>query len=1167
MANDIFNSNTFNSSTVNANGAESSDTPHPPRWVKREHIRRRYQLRTFPWLIIIGALLGAAALLLGFTEPAYAGEPLLVSNTEQSDDDYITLMGSNGGVAQGFTTGSTGGYGLGSIKIHLHSVPNSISGVGVRLRSSTAMGVPSSELCTLTLTNPSNLGPGIQKFGAANNCPTLTANTLYFVSMNYINPNNAYTFRLTSSGGEDSGSLSGWEISNAYYSDSGGGWGEVSGEAIRIQVLAPNTPPTAAPQTVTTDEDEEFGFSVTDFGFDDTLDTVVDTLNHVKITSLPNQGMLKFNGNEIIDVSTPPQVMKADLKAGNLTYTPLANAYGNPNPYTSFNFKVNDGFDDSASAYRMTIDVNAVNDPPVATLDNTSTVAEDASLIIDVIRNATDVDGDTLSVAAVGTAKNGTVAIVSGSTRDVEYTPNADFYGRDSFTYTVSDGNGGTATGKVTVTVTGVPDAPVAAPIPMFVFEYTVYTFGVADFGFMDVDDDTLHHVKITSLPNQGMLSLDGSDITSTPKTVTATELSQGKLTYTPPDVEDSRTVPATFNFKVNDGSVDSTEYIFTVKVVPVLSVGFGAAAYEADEGGEVEVVEVKLSQQAVVALEIPIIVTPRGETVAADYEVLDLAASTYKGVAVAGTLTFAAGEDTKTFRITANEDEDFHDETVILSFGTLPDGAEAEKDAPVQATLTIIDDEGAEIRGRFPRLNAEILSKHALTIADVTNRVISERMDDPCGEKAAAYTLAGGSTIHDTLQSNVQAINDGTLTLDDALAGSSLLLPLRAANDKMADRPGGPVLWGQGNRHRIESRDSAFAWDGTVLTGQVGIDGCPRKDILTGMMLSRSTGEFDYTDETGQVPVSGDYEHRMTSAHPYLGWSSPLGLGLWATVGYGKGEIKIVDSQAGRQDSDTTLKTVAMGASGPLMTDGSLIAGGTTTLTLRSEASWAQVEVEGNNDLLEKQTVNARRLRLALEGSHEQALVSGGSLTPSLELGLRHDGGDGATGSGFEIGGSLRYRNPTGLTIEGRGRVLRGQSDYREWGIGGSLHFDPHAGGRGLSFRLTPTLGATESGVARLWDQDVAALTANDRETNDNAPQMRLDSELGYGLSALGGDGLLTPYGGFSLAGEGSQSYRLGSRFEIGSAFNLSLEGERRETASDDAAEHGVMLRGQLWF
>ena len=537
--------------------------------------------------------------------------------------------------------------------------------------------------------------------------------------------------------------------------------------------------------------------------------------------------------------------------------------------------------------------------------------------------------------------------------------------------------------------------------------------------------------------------------------------------------------------------------------------------------------------------------------------------------------LTFTVDDWYKpqTITVWAAEDTDRLDGTTIITHSVFSDEDDiydqiddASPRSVGSVTAIEDDDERNVIQARFRRLNAEILSKHALTVADAANRTIGERMDDPCGEQAAAYTLAGGSTLSHKFQSNARTIEDGTLTLEDVLAGSSFRLPLAAAND---DRTGGgPVVWGRGERQVLESEESAFAWDGTVLTGQIGIDSCLLENLLTGFALSRSIGEFDYSDGTGPAPVSGDYESRMSSMHPYFGWSSPQGLGLWAALGFARGEIEIDDAVAGRQMSDTSLRTAATGASGPVMSDGSLIAGGTTTLMLKGEALVARAEVAGNDDLIEKQTVNARRLRLVLEGGHERALASGGSLTPSLELGLRHDGGDGATGNGIEIGGSLRYRDPVaGLAIEGNGRVLTGQGDYREWGLGGSFRLDPDAAGRGLSFSLTPTWGETSSGVARLWDQDVAALATDDTAANDNVPQMRLDSELGYGFGVFGGHGLLTPYGGFTLAGEGSRRYRIGSRFEIAPAFNLSLEGDHREPANDAAADRGIMLRGQLRF
>src|SRR6185437_13191079 len=97
----------------------------------------------------------------------------------------------------------------------------------------------------------------------------------------------------------------------------------------------------------------------------------------------------------------------------------------------------------------------------------TATLAEDSSATtVDVLANDTDVDNLTppanagLSVASATNGAHGTV-VVAGDGSSLSYTPNPDFYGTDSFTYTVSDGVlSDTAT--VSVTVSPVADAPVA---------------------------------------------------------------------------------------------------------------------------------------------------------------------------------------------------------------------------------------------------------------------------------------------------------------------------------------------------------------------------------------------------------------------------------------------------------------------------------------------------------------------------------------------------------------------------------------------------------------------------------------------------------------------------------------------------------------------------------
>ena len=120
---------------------------------------------------------------------------------------------------------------------------------------------------------------------------------------------------------------------------------------------------------------------------------------------------------------------------------------------------------------------------------------------------------------------------------------------------------------------TTVNTAPTANNNTVTMNEDATEVFGASQFGYLDSDDDALASVKITVLPEtgKGTLTLDGTAITGTalPQTVTAVELADDKLIYTPP-VNANGTPYTTFNFKVNDGTVDSAEYTMTINITGV---------------------------------------------------------------------------------------------------------------------------------------------------------------------------------------------------------------------------------------------------------------------------------------------------------------------------------------------------------------------------------------------------------------------------------------------------------------------------------------------------------------------------------------------------------------------------------------------------------------------
>ncbi|WP_156356153.1 Ig-like domain-containing protein [Sphingomonas sp. Leaf22] len=215
---------------------------------------------------------------------------------------------------------------------------------------------------------------------------------------------------------------------------------------------APNVVPSASADSFTTAEDTAVTFDVRTNDSDRDGGTLsVTQINGTAITTTApvtiTGGVVSLNGD------------------GRLTFTPAANFNGSP----TFTYTVSDGQGGTATA-TVTGTVTAVNDAPVATNDSFTT-AEDTAVTITVLANDRDVDGDTLTVTQInGTAITAAAPVtITGGVVSLNaaggllFTPTANFNGSPSFTYTVSDGKGGTATATVNGTVTPVNDAPVNA--------------------------------------------------------------------------------------------------------------------------------------------------------------------------------------------------------------------------------------------------------------------------------------------------------------------------------------------------------------------------------------------------------------------------------------------------------------------------------------------------------------------------------------------------------------------------------------------------------------------------------------------------------------------------------------------------------------------------------
>ena len=258
-------------------------------------------------------------------------------------------------------------------------------------------------------------------------------------------------------------------------------------------------------------------------------------------TSLPvTLSATDIDGNTLAYsiVSGPSHGTLGTLSGNAVTYTPDANYNGSD----SFTWKANDGSLDSNTA-TVSITVNPVNDPPVlSNVPASATINELVSYTFTA--TASDVDGDTLTFSLSGAPAGATI---DSSTGAFSWTPTeAQGPGVYPFSVVVSDGNGGSNTESITITVNEVNQAPVASGASVSTHVNTALPVTlVATDG--DIPANTLTD-SIVSGPTNGTLgSISGNSVTYTPNT-----------NYTGSD---------SFTWKANDGSLDSNTATINITV------------------------------------------------------------------------------------------------------------------------------------------------------------------------------------------------------------------------------------------------------------------------------------------------------------------------------------------------------------------------------------------------------------------------------------------------------------------------------------------------------------------------------------------------------------------------------------------------------------------------
>ncbi|OQY29366.1 MAG: hypothetical protein B6244_03910 [Candidatus Cloacimonetes bacterium 4572_55] len=287
-----------------------------------------------------------------------------------------------------------------------------------------------------------------------------------------------------------------------------------------------NDPPVANSQQVSTDEDTVLNIQLTASDIDG------DELAY-RIVDGPDYGGLE-----------------SDPRDESIIYRPDPNYHG----FDEFRFVANDGQIDSQPA-TVSLTVRSINDPPVA---NSQQVITNEDTVLNIQLTASDIDSDALLFEMIDPPDSGQVEI-ENSTGLAEYTPNLEFSGQDAFLFLVCDDSSACDTAAVYVTVRFVNDSPIAHPQDL------VTDRGISVEITLTGEDPEGADITfiITSLPHNDEVNAGGELRCQDGSELNSCEGSP-ELSYIPPQ---GFTGLVWFDFKVNDGSLDSQETRVTIRV------------------------------------------------------------------------------------------------------------------------------------------------------------------------------------------------------------------------------------------------------------------------------------------------------------------------------------------------------------------------------------------------------------------------------------------------------------------------------------------------------------------------------------------------------------------------------------------------------------------------
>nr|MBF2755565.1 autotransporter domain-containing protein [Gammaproteobacteria bacterium AqS3] len=351
--------------------------------------------------------------------------------------------------------------------------------------------------------------------------------------------------------------------------------------------------------------------------------------------------------------------------------------------------------------------------------------------------------------------------------------------------------------------------------------------------------------------------------------------------------------------------------------------------------------------------------------------------------------------------------------------------------------------------------------------------------------------------------------------------------------------------VWGRIDTGEFSGTSDDIEFDGSQSSTWLGFDRRSEGGILSGVAYSSSSNDSDYT--LGRYGAS--IETDMSIVMPYMEIQGSNGGGGHVMLGVVEGDATLNQTDKQQGTAGLSMYLLSAGGSWPAAELGN------STLSWSGDLDFSTLQTSDSTLTALEASVSSMQFRGGMELAHS-GLGSVWKVMPRVGLLLRHDAGDGVTGTGIEFTAGMQMRSGSerfSIDLNLRTLTMHSAEDLSDWGAGIQMRLSSGSGGEGFAFAVGPTWGATEDDL--LDRRDAFRLNEADRQRRRTQRLDRgLAGNIGYGLFAFGG--LLTPYSEyrFTSGSNGGARQVAGVRFSDDNTLELRLFSERHITHRGEA-------------